>query len=333
MKFLKKPIKQNLLAVFAASATIWCLALNGLAGAGSPPPPVTLGPTGEFALLADDGPLVVGNHTLLTGAKGNLGASYSPIMIGGNNTQIIGDAIAALFGQVFAPPVVANISLFNYANVVGTCVTDNGQVILGTNGDGLANCSVDVINDAPDTNPDIVLLGNALDQEEVFDQAVLCQKVTQTVPVILAASQKSTITTTPGLGLNVINSPGGINLGSSSTLTLSGAPTDSVILETTGSIFVGYSAKIVLVGLLPKNVWITSTTEFVGFQPPANPATTTIQNSSTINGTIHGGEGCLLGTGVALNGALICDYGITAGNNLTLNFLPATGISLSACPI
>jgi hypothetical protein len=330
MKFSKKPKKVRLSAVLAASATICCLALIGFAGAAHAQ--VTLGPTGEFALLADDGALTVGNHTLLTGAKGNLGATYSPIMIGGNNTQIIGDAIAALFGQVFAPPVVANISLFNYANVVGTCATDNGQVILGTNGDGLATCS-DVINDAPDTNPDIVLLGNAVDQEEVFDQAVLCQKVTLTDSIILADSQKSTIKTIPGLGLNVINSPGGITLGNSSTLTLSGAPTDTVILETTGTITVGSSAKIVLVGLVPQNVWITSTTEFVGFHAPASPPTTIIGNSSTINGTIHGGETCSLGTGVAFNGALICDYGITAGNNLTLNFLPATGISLPACPI
>jgi len=310
-------------AVLTASATIGCFALIGFAGAAQAQ--VTLGPAAQFALLADDGALDVGNHTLISGPGGNIGATYNDISIGGNNTDIIGNAVDTVFGEIMFPP--ATITLLNYAHVVGTCVTDGGDIILNTG----ATCTHQVM-DPTDTNPNIVLLGEAVDQEEVFDAAVLCQQPTQSVTINLAAGKTKTITDTTAL--NVITAPN-ITLGNSAVLTLSGNSTDIVILETTGPITIGDSAKIVLAGgLVPQNVWISSTTEFVGFHKPATPPTTMIGNSAVINGTIHGGETCSLGTGVTFNGALICDYGITAGANLTMNFKPATGISLPGpgCP-
>jgi len=322
MKLLRKPLKWGW-AAFAGGAAIFCLAFIGIANA-----QVTIGDLGSFALLADDGTLAVGNHTILTGG-GDLGAVYADITIGGNNTSIAGDAIASMF-DIFPPG--ATILLQNYATVLGSCVTDGGEVTLDT-GAGCTHAVIDTAGD-PAATPFITLLGDAVNQEEAFDSAVLCQTPTQTLGAItLAASQKSTITDTVPGGLNVITTPS-ITLGNSSTLTLSGGSGDTLILRTPGTITVGSSAKIVLTGgLTPSNVWISSTTEFVGFHAPANPPTTIIGSSSTINGTIHGGETCGLSTGVTINGALVCDYGITAGQNLTLHFSPAIGISLPACPI
>lgn len=317
---LKKSVKFGRSAVFAVSAAIWCLTLAGIANAANAQG-VTLGAAADFALLSDAGPMTLGNSAVILGVSTNVGATYSNIKIGGNNTKIDGDVIATLFEN--GPG--ATIALANYAHVLGACVTDGGAITLGSG----ATCGS---QDTTNTNPDITLIANAVDQEEVFDQAVSCEAPTQSIAAIAPAAGKTmTITDTVTGGLNVISTPS-IAMGNSSVLILNGGSTDSVILETAGSISMGFGAKIVLQGgLMAQNVWITSTTEPAGFNPPASPPSVFINNSSVINGTVHGGDTCTLGSGVTINGAMICDYGLTTGPNLRMHFAPATGFSLPGC--
>jgi hypothetical protein len=100
MTVLKKSYRSGSSAVFAATATIWCLAFFCIAnaqeisqGVGSAhpellrpevaagvnpetaPPPVTLGPVADFAILADDGSLTLGNYSL-SGVGANIGEHW-----------------------------------------------------------------------------------------------------------------------------------------------------------------------------------------------------------------------------------------------------------------
>ncbi len=306
----------GLRASLAMCASISCLALAGLANA-----QVTLGSAVDFAVISDAGPLVLGNHTVITGTSTDVGATYGNVTIGGNNTMIPGDVVTSLFE--LGPG--ATISLANYAHVAGTCVTDGGAITLGTG----ATCANE---DTTNTNPDIALIASAVNQEEDFDYAVTCLAPTQSIPAVnLAASKTQTVTDAVPNGLNVISTPS-ITMGGSSVLTLQGGSLDQVILETPGNMSLGYGAKIVLAGgLLAQNVWITTTTEPAGFNPPATTPSVFLNNSSVVFGSVHGGYTCSLGSGVTINGAIICDYGLTTGPNLTVHFAPATGLSLPAC--
>jgi len=329
MRTSRKRFRLELSAVFAAVVATGWLTLTGIAKAQDdpPPPPVTIGATGNFAILSDAGPLSLGNHTIVSGVGASVASTYANLVIGDAQTKIQGNAIATQFDQ---NPPPANTTELNYGHVAGACVTDGGPITLHTG----ATCGSKVMD--PDS-PYIVTLGDAVDNEEVVDAAILCQTPTQTLgPIVLGAGKKETITDTLPGELNVISTPS-ITLGNSSTLTLSGGPTDTLVLETTGTpgegkITVGFSAKIVLAGgLVPSNVWISSTPEPAGFNPPAANPSLTLKNSSVIYGTLHGGYTCLLGSSVTINGAIICDYGFTSGHNLTVNFEPATGLSLPNC--
>jgi hypothetical protein len=318
-------------AVVAAGLMVCGLGLGAIANAQDPPPPppITVGPTGDFAVLSDAGPLSLGNHTLILGTGASLASTYGVLTIGDAQTKIQGDAIATQF-ELNPPP--ATITIANYGHVVGACVTDGPpsppSILLHTG----ATCGSKVMD------PNSPLIGNladAVDNEEIVDAAILCQEPTETLPAInLGAGKKQTITLASGL--NIIVTPS-ITLGNSSTLTLNGGSADSVVLATTGApgegkINVGFSAKIVLTGgLVAQNVWITSTPEPEGFNPPAADPSLTLKNSSVINGTLHGGYTCSVGSNVTINGAIICDYGLTAGHNLSVNFKPATGLSLPDC--
>ncbi len=285
---------------------------------------VTLGPLAQFALISDAGPLSVGNSAVVKGTGANVGASYNPITIGGNNSHIDGDVVTSNFE--LAPPG-STITLENYAHVLGTCVTDaGGSVILKVG----ANCaSVDTSG----SNSDIGLLASAVNQEEVVDAAILCQAPSQTLPAInLAAGRRMKIVDTVSGGLNVIDTPD-ITLGNSAVLTISGGASDTVILETEGNLTLGFGAKIFLAGgLTASNVWITATSE--PYETTGNPGPNGIvnlKNSSVVYGTMHGGNACTLGSGVTIHGALVCDFGVTTGPNLRLFFQPASGLSVPAC--
>ncbi len=97
MMFIGRRPNLGLSAVLAASATIFCLALNGITKAQDdppPPPPITLGPVADFVLLSDAGPASLGNHTLISGS---IGSTYSDLAIGDAQTKITGNAIATEF--------------------------------------------------------------------------------------------------------------------------------------------------------------------------------------------------------------------------------------------
>src|SRR5450755_1504742 len=158
---------------------------------------VTLGPALNFAVLGDAGPVIMGNSAILKGAPAQVGASYN-IVIGGNNSSYSGDIISSLF-EKFVPG--AEIKLNNYAHVVGKCVTDGGSIVLGTG----ATCGSKVQDPSA---PEITVLENALNQEEVWDDAVNCQTPTQTIPAInLGAGKNQTISTNNLGGLSVISTP------------------------------------------------------------------------------------------------------------------------------
>ncbi len=285
---------------------------------------VTLGPLGQFAVVSDAGALSLGNSALVKGAGANVGATYNPITIGGNNSHIDGDVVTSRFE--LAPPG-SQITLENYAHVLGACVTDAGGSVTLNVG---ANCAS---IDTSGSNSDINLLAGAVNQEEVVDETVLCQAPSQTLAAInLAASKSMKITDSVSGGLNVIDTPN-ITLGNSSVLTISGGASDTVVLETEGNITLGYGAKIVLAGgLKPNNVWITATAE--PYETTGNPGPNGVlhlNNSSVVYGTMHGGNICTLGSGVTVYGAIVCDFGITTGPNLRVFFQPATGLSLPAC--
>jgi len=313
----RKSNNWKLWSSFSLAVGFWCFALIGSANAQG----VTLGPAADFALLSDAGPLTLANHTVMTGVGTNVGATYSNVVVGGNNSVIRGEVIATLFEK--GPG--ATIGLTARAFVLGACVTDGGAITTGTG-------AVCLSKDTTGTNPALTMIGNAVNQEENFDAAVSCLAPTQSLAAInLADSATKTITDTILNGLNVISTPS-ITLGNSSVLTLTGGILDTVVLETPGALSVGDSAKIVLAGgLLPQNVWITSTTEPEGFNPPAAIPSVHLNNSSVVFGSIHGGHTCGIGTGVTITGAMICDYGISAGDNLTVHFAPATGFSLPGC--
>ena len=332
MTILKRPNRLELSVIVGVGVAVWCLALAGVAKAQDPPPPppVTLGPTGDFAVLSDAGPLSLGNHTLILGTGASLASTYAVLKIGDAQTRIQGDAIATQF-ELNPPP--ATITMLNYGHVTGACVTDGTTIPTSIFLHTGATCGSEV---ADPNSPLIGNLADAVDNEEIVDAAILCQEPTEMLPaIVLGAGKKMTIPV--AAGLNVIVTPS-ITLGNSSVLTLSGGSADSVVLATTGSpgegkINVGDSAKIVLAGLSPQNVWISSTPEPQGFNPPASAANASLilKNSSVINGTLHGGFTCSIGSSVTINGAIICDYGLTAGHNLTVNFKPATGLSLPDC--
>src|SRR5665213_3048729 len=91
----------------------------------------TLGAALNFAILGDAGPVTIGNSALLIGAGTNVGASYNPITLGGNNSKYNGSIIASNFE--FTPPDPGLvIHLNNYATVTGTCATASGTVTEGT---------------------------------------------------------------------------------------------------------------------------------------------------------------------------------------------------------
>ena len=288
----------------------------------------TLGPALNFAILGDAGPVIIGNSALLIGGGTNVGASYNPITLGGNNSKYNGSIIASNFE--FTPPDPGPvIQLNNYATVTGACATASGTV---TKGSG-AVCVGGIVT--TNSNPYITLLENALNQEEAWDDVVNCQTVTIPLsqPISLGASKVQTIATNVPGGLTVISTPN-ITLGNSSTLWLSGAINDKVILITPGNITLNFGSRIALTGgLLPQNVLIQAESE------PAETGSTdqigivTLANSTSLSGTLHCGNGCTLGSGVNITGAILADEGIAVGPNLRLTFAPLTGVSCAACTI
>ncbi len=289
-------------------------------------PPITIGEGADFAILLD-GPLPnlrpntlsLGSKTSVTGSAGTIGGAYSDIALGALSA-ISGDVAASTFDQ--APPT-ATIQLGARTEVHGLCATDGGKI--SPAGECAGGSDTSGTNSYVTTNPPGEI-GIAVNQEECVDGDVLCQPPTSTVINIPPAGKLTLSTTTSGL--NVFVAPN-ITVGSLGTLTLKGSSSDQVILETPGAINLGPNSKIVLAGgLTADSVLITATT------PPGfsfDPGATSKSKSKvitgsgvTINGEVHGEYGCSFGPNNTVNGAVVCDFQVTAGAGFHVNHIPMT---------
>jgi len=312
---------------WAATAAAQSVPLAPLCESTAGPNPVTIGPGAGFAVLLD-GPLpndakntlALGASSVVSGPAGTVGAAFADITLGAFSS-VSGDVAASMFN--FAPPA-ASIYFGAADKVAGECATDDGGTVTpasvckgGTSTDGTSPYV---------TTQPLGTIGLAVDQEECFDGTVLCQPATAVTVNVPPAGRLTLATTTRGL--NVFKAPN-IIVDSLGTLTLKGTRSDSVILETPGTINLGPSSKIVLTGgLTAANVLITATTA-PGFSgdPGATYSSTsrvTTGNGVTINGEIHGEYGCTFGTNNTVNGAIICDWQVRAGAGLHVNHIPLT---------
>jgi len=312
------PLGVGLFWAATAAAQLTPLCSGTIAG-----DPVTIGDGANFAILLD-GPLpnlrpntlALGAKTVVSGPAGAIGGAYSNIALG-SMSAVSGDVAGSMFDQ--APPE-ATIQLGAKTVVDGTCATDGGVIgAAGTCEGGKDNSGT---NDNITTSPPGII-GLAVNQEEFVDGDVLCQPATSEV---INVPQTGKLTLTASSGLNVFDAPN-ITLGSLSTLTLSGPSDAEVILETPGAINLGPMSKIVLAGgLTAGNVLITATTP-PGFS--VDPGHTSKSTSKvitgtgvTINGEVHGEYGCSLGANNTINGALVCDFHVSAGAGLQINHIP-----------
>jgi hypothetical protein len=300
-----------------------------------PPPTVTIGDGASFAVLLD-GPLPnnvhlknnlsLGTNATISGPAGTIGAVFGDVLLGAG-ASVSGDIAVSMYTAFASPPAPpsASIALGGASTVKGKGVTDGGTAtpVKSFKGGTSTDNTSPYVTDSG--TADVGILGNAVNQEECFDGNVICQPDQQKVTVNVAPGSKQTLATTSP-GLNVFVAPN-INVSSLATLTIKGGKYDEVLLETPGAITLGPSSKILLAGgITAANVLITATT------PPYNdPGATTNSQSRvntgsgvTVNGTLHGEYGCTLGPNNTINGALVCDWTLNAGNGLHVNHIPLT---------
>ncbi len=273
-----------------------------------------------FSLLsfADDGDIDVGvgNAAKVTSPlcfiNGEVGAGHNIVL--GNNGLYSGDAIS-----------FSTITLNNYAKVQGQCVTSGGAVTLKIG----ASCGGGT--DTSGSNGLLDVLDSAAWDGGYFACDVASGTPTLSAPAInIAAGKQFTVTDTVTGGLNFIDVPS-MAIGNSATLFLSGTGTagETLVLRVDGSTSIGYGAKIVLTGgLTPFNV-VIATQGGISFWG----------NSSTVNGTVLNGQpfnsndrACPIGSGVTVNGAVLCEDDLRMGPNARVNFLPAFAVNVpSTC--
>ena len=265
----------------------------------------TIGAVANFGIMTDFGSLAIGNVAVISGTPGDIGTDDGNVTLGGNS--------------VYSRNVVADndggtvLQIGNYTAVLGECATDSGGTINLGKGASCASQSTD------GSSANLANLEQAESDEETFECAAWDQVYTQSFSSInVAASKSFTVTDTVYGGLNVIYVDGGITIGGSGTLIPSGGQDDQVVVLNNSGLTLGYGARILLSGgLQPQNVYITNNS-------------LNVQNSAVLNGTIESeNTGCTLGSGVTVNGALICEGDSTIGPNLRLNFSP-TPISLTS---
>ncbi|HKV53810.1 MAG TPA: hypothetical protein VJN94_04130 [Candidatus Binataceae bacterium] len=263
-----------------------------------------------------------GTNMVVSGPKGSIGGAYCSLNFGNRGVEVSGNV--AVSGFNFTKQSVS-INGLPANSVVGQCATDGGP-ITQTNA-----CAGGESTDG--TSPILAIPGpllNATVDEQCYDDTLACLTPTATLPAInLAYKQSQTISTMVPGGLTIVSVPK-ISLGASATLVLSGGSNDQLILETPGPIQLGTSARIVLGGgLSAGNVFITATID-----PTLMPASNSRANlgaNSTVEAEFHSEGGCAVGANVALNGALICDFGTNDGSGLNVYHIP-NQINLPACP-
>ncbi len=278
----------------------------------------SLGSALSFSLLsfASDGDVEIGigNASKVTSSlcfNGEVGAGNDIVL--GNNGLYSGDVIS----------YEGDITLNNYAKVQGQCVTSGGAVTLKVG----ASCAGGT--DTTGSNGLLSLLDYANQDGGYFACDVASGTPTYSASAInIAAGKQFTITDTVSGGLNFIDVPS-MTIGNSATLFLSGGASDTVVLRVDGNTSIGYGAKIMLTGgLTPFNV-VIATQGGISFWG----------NSSTVNGTVLNGQPfnfngreCPIGSGVTVNGAVLCEDDLSMGPNARVNFEPAFAVQVpSTC--
>jgi hypothetical protein len=271
----------------------------------SPAPfPLTLGDAKGFLIVSTGGDTKLGNVTLGNPASPNAGDIGGNTDTIGNNSTIQGDVVAS-------SGLIPDISLGNFASVVGTCFTNGGTVDLGLG----ASCGTTVTGSDPKVT---ALLGSGADAAN-FSAVAASFTADQTLPAInIPASGTQTITCSGApiiAGVTVVSTPS-IKMGGSSTLKIDCAAGQIVVINvTTGAVNLGAGFNISLVsGITPDSVVFN--VEGIALAPPVLGG-----SSSHFNGTLVApAQTCKVSTGAAITGQLVCAGDVTAGANLTATY-------------
>jgi hypothetical protein len=220
--------------VFVAAAIISAFPMTGAAAP----------PLGGYAVYGDG--VTIGNSSKV----GHFDVS-SPdhSFIGGSivaNGVTIGNA--TLVGSVLADD--GNLTLGNYAKAYGVCGILGGGLNLGIG----ASC------DGLDQGGDEIYIGELTSETfgtfYSFDVQVNINCATATMGSLTVAAGKSSTVSTTVSGFNLIQADT-IKLGNSSTLILSGAPDDTILLHSVNGLVIGSGAHIKLKGgIVPSHVMI-----------------------------------------------------------------------------
>jgi choice-of-anchor A domain-containing protein len=196
------------------------------------------------------------------------------------------------------------------STVYGDAITGGGSVT-GTRIQGVIDTS--------GANPQLSNLAQAISEAVLLAGSLSSLTPTQVLPGISVGNNQSRSIGTTVAGLNVIQIPT-ITSGSRFTLTIKGAPGDTVVVNL-GSLVLGQQATVNLNGLQPNQVIFNI----------AGALTIDI-NPQSISGTfLAPASACAIDQNLTFAGALYCGGNITFGNNLTYTndpfdpgpFLPA----------
>jgi hypothetical protein len=260
----------------------------------------------QFSLLtaAFDGETDIANGSKVSGW---IGAPDSVVI--GNNGRYNGSVLS----------VEGTIVLGNWTKVLGRCATILSNPIITGVG---ASCGSYDTEDEGGQDAIVPILDSGY-----FSCNVTEGIATQSIPAVnVAAGRHFTITDAISGGFNLIDIPS-VTLSNSSTLTLSGGSSDTLVLRVDGNTIIGSGAKIVLTGGLSPSAVVIATQGGIS----------SWKSSTTISGTIVNGldfvtggptESCITGSGTTINGALICTGGIQLGANARVNLQPADLVHL-----
>ncbi|MBF6571743.1 MAG: hypothetical protein IVW54_23140 [Candidatus Binataceae bacterium] len=275
---------------------------------GTPPPPLTLGRAAGFLLVSTGGTESVGN--VLVADQGNFGGTTLAF---GSNSKAAGDAIASANSGVA-------IKVGNYTTMSGALITGGGTISLGSGATAGSQ-------DTSGGNAELATYAGAGPDSNSYAANLASETVNQVLPPInIAASHSQTITTALAGGLYVFQTAS-IKMGGSSTLTIDGVSGDFVVINVVGDIngpgVLNLSAgfKILLTGGL--------TADHVVFNVESSSVTPALigGTSSVFNGTlVAAARAGTIGSGATINGQLIFGGAVTAGPNVTLNYVPVVPV-------
>jgi hypothetical protein len=268
----------------------------------TPPPPLTLGDASGFLVVSTSGDAKLGTVTLANPAAPNAGDL-------GGNTDTIGSNSVIQGNVVAGNNSGTGISLGNFTKAKQGCITDGSSVVLGSG----ASCAT---TDTTGTNPELGTLAGAGSDASSFAAAAAAFPVDQSLAAInIPASGTQTITCGVS-GRNVVDTPS-ITMGGSSTLKLACSSSDIIVINVTGGgLTLGPGFKIALTGGI--------TADRVVFNVEGLSAGPALIGgaSSIFNGTLVApARACVVKTGAAINGQLVCGSDVTIGDNLAATYV------------